>query len=38
MTLTDAEVGRINRYAYRYTNGGWQRSLETVFGRHLWVH
>lgn len=35
--LNDAEVGRINRYAFRYDNGGWQRRLEAIFGEHLWT-
>lgn len=36
LTLTDTELGRINRYAFRYSNGGWQGRLTSIFGRHLW--
>lgn len=38
LSLTDNEIGRISRYAFRYNNGGWQGRLEAIFGRHLWGH
>lgn len=35
ITLTEADLERIQRYAFDYGNGGWESRLIGVFGRHL---
>ena len=35
LTLTAEDMEQIQRYAFRYTRGGWQSSLLRIFGRAL---
>ena len=35
LTLTDADIEQIRRYAFDYGNGGWEGRLNEVFERHL---
>lgn len=35
ITLDDADLDRIPRYAFDYGKGGWEERLKAVFGRHL---
>jgi site-specific DNA-methyltransferase (adenine-specific) len=35
ITITSADVGQIQRYAFHYKDGGWQSRLRGIFGRTL---
>jgi hypothetical protein len=35
LTLSDEDLDRIPRYAFKYQNGGWQNRLTSIFGRTL---
>ena len=35
LTLTDADLERIRRYAFKYGKGGWEDRLIAMFSRHL---
>ena len=35
ITLTDADLEKIPRYAFDYGNGGWEDRLIAMFSRHL---
>ena len=35
LTLTEADLGAIQRYAFKYGNGGWEARLVAIFARHL---
>ncbi|MGI8840448.1 MAG: hypothetical protein ACR2F8_06685 [Caulobacteraceae bacterium] len=38
LTLNQEDLEKIPRYAFDYKNGGWQKSLTAIFGRHLGDH
>lgn len=33
--LNDSLLERIHRYSFAYGNGGWEKRLKTIFGKHL---
>ena len=35
LMLTDDDLEKIHRYAFKYKNGGWQRRLKDIFARNL---
>ena len=35
LSLSDDDLERVQRYAYKYKQGGWQDRLERIFSREL---
>jgi hypothetical protein len=35
LSITEADIENIRRYAFSYGNGGWEDRLREIFGRHL---
>jgi hypothetical protein len=35
LLITESDLERIPRYAFKYGNGGWENRLKSIFERHL---